>query len=568
MPTLVCVPITVSHEPADDARTRSDMREARDGGADLIELRIDSAFDGGTGDDVRDAALVRRVRGLIEDSPLPVVLTCRLASEGGDYDGDEVDRISLFEKLTAASATPPAYLDVEWASFSRSANIAQKVRLCVRHPQQQRPVTTGLVLSAHDFGGRPKDLMRRAAAMSEAASEGVVKVAFRARSLRDALDALELPAQLGRPTIALAMGEFGLASRVLAGKFDAFLTFAALRTSSATAPGQPTLRELLELYRFRAVAEHTRVYGIVGWPVAHSMSPLVHNAGFEGVGHDGVYLPLPIAGDGEMPEESYLSFKATLLELIEHERLGVAGVSVTMPHKENLLRLAHERGWGIDPVAAAVGSANTLVRVEGAARSDAAGWRILNTDAPAARAWMEQAIGGSLAGKRVGVLGAGGVARAVAHAAASAGATVVVYARDVSKAQRLCDALSGSMRAGGVTQGMLVAAAWELLSRSCCEVIVNCTPLGMAGGPGEGKSAVAEGLPRGCDTPPMVFDTVYSPLATPTLEVAARAGAKVVDGAGMFVEQAALQFEAWTAAAGPRGLFEKLVRERLGACAG
>src|SRR5690606_19726454 len=122
----------------------------------------------------------------------------------------------------------------------------------------------------------------------------VLKIAYRARSLRDNIDLFELLASRDRPTIALGMGEFGLMSRVLAGKFGGFLTFAGVRARGATAPGQQSLRELLDLYRFRSIGPQTRVYGVIGYPVAQSLSPSIHNAGFEALGHDGVYLPLPI----------------------------------------------------------------------------------------------------------------------------------------------------------------------------------------------------------------------------------------------------------------------------------
>jgi len=559
--TLVCVPLTV----LEDDRTIEEMRRALDAGADIIELRLDTIFEGEGGSDTHDthdthdAAIVRRIRTLIKSSPLPVILTCRVASEGGDYDGDEADRISLFERLTAASASSPAYLDVEWSSFSRSAIIAQKVRLCVRHPGQQRDVTSGLILSTHDFSGRPTDLMRRVLAMSEQAAASVVKVAFRARSLRDALEALDLPGQSSRPTIALAMGEFGLASRVLAGKFGAFLTFAALRSERTTALGQPTIAELLGLYRFRSITPATSVYGVVGWPIGHSLSPLVHNAGFEAINHDGVYLPLPIGVDESDAEASYLSFKATMLELIEHPRLTLCGVSVTMPHKEHLLRLARERGWSIDAVTESVGSANTLTL---AATGSVARASVKNTDAPAVAVWLTQAIGGGLAGKRIGILGAGGVARAAAHAAASAGATVIIYARDVSKAQRLCDDIAVSLsRSASFIK--LVAAAWDLIPKNCCDAIINCTPLGMSGTPGAAQSPMDLAAINGCGRDTIYFDTVYSPVQTPLLALARSASRRTVDGVGVFVEQAALQFETWTGTAAPRALFERIVRVRL-----
>lgn len=556
--TLVCVPLTPL-DAADDNRTIEEMQQAKSGGADIIELRIDSIFDGSTGSDTEDGALIKRIRSLIDACPLPLILTCRIASEGGDYDGDESDRISLFEKLTAASKSPPAYLDVEWASFSRSANIAQKVRLCVRHPGQLRDVASGLILSTHDFTGRPQDLMRRVLAMSEQASASVVKVAFRARSLRDALEALDLPAQTTRPTIALAMGEFGLASRILAGKFGAFLTFAALRSERATAPGQPTLSELIDLYRFRAIGPSTSVYGVVGWPVGHSLSPLVHNAGFDAIKHDGVYLPLPIGVDESDPEASYLSFKATMLELIEYPRLSLRGVSVTMPHKEHLFRLARECAWSIDTVASAIGSANTLA-IESS--GPVANIAIMNTDAPAISLWLAQGLGTSLSGKRIGILGAGGVARAAAYAAARSGATVVVYARDGAKAQKLCDDISAGLTREGKS-AKLVAAAWDLIPKSCCDAIINGTPLGMSGGTGADQSPMDRAAIEGCGRDTVYFDTVYSPVETPLLALARGAGRRTIDGVGMFVEQAALQFETWTDTGAPRGLFDRIVREKL-----
>ena len=140
------------------------------------------------------------------------------------------------------------------------------------------------------------------------------------------------------------MGEQGLISRVLAKKFGAFLTFASLREENATAPGQVTIDQMKNLYRWDALNEKTKVYGVVGSPVAHSMSPAIHNAGFEAAGHDGIYLPLLV-------NPGYESFKAFMETFLAFAPLDMAGLSITIPHKENALRYLKEKNAEIEPLA-------------------------------------------------------------------------------------------------------------------------------------------------------------------------------------------------------------------------
>ncbi len=528
---------------------------ARDQGADLVEFRIDEFFNG-SGDEQETKAVVR----LVAESPLPCIVTCRVVSEGGGYDGDEMERVALYERLGRSEGKgehPPKYLDIELASYLKSANLRQKVDLAVGIPDTAQPGETraSLILSVHDMGGRPADLMRRLAALNAQAGAAVLKVAYLARSLRDSLELLDLPAQAHKPMIALGIGEFGLVSRVLAPKFGGFLTFAALRPTTTTAPGQPTVRELLDLYRFRAIGAKTAVYGVVGWPVTHSLSPLVHNAGFDEVRHDGVYVPLPI-GAGEDEESTYLSLKATLLELIHHPRLTLRGVSVTAPHKENVMRLARESGWEIVPSAAGIGAANTLA-ITRDGEGNATNVQVLNTDALGAADCLTEAVG-SLAGKSVGVVGAGGVGRAVAYGAARNGATVVIYSRNLEKAARverdIEEALPGAK---------IVVAETGLLAKTCCDALVNCTPVGMRDGPEpEGVAVPLEQMTQ-CDRTMVIMDTVYAPLETPLLKAAKRLGFKTVDGASLFVRQAEAQFNLWAGRPAPAGLFDRLVRGQL-----
>lgn len=558
--TLLCVPIMVE----DVEEGLRDARIARDAGADLLEYRVDQLFHGET-DESGVAAIVR----LVDESPLPCIVTCRSASEGGDYDGDDAGRVALWEHLGSAAGTtlspkfPPRYLDIEHATYARSANLRQKVNLAVNHPAQVRESVSSLILSAHDFQGRPANLARLLADMQACPAARVLKLAWRARSIRDNLEAFELLRHRDRPTIALCMGEFGLMSRVLAPKFGGFLTFASLRDTAATAPGQPTISELTSLYRFRSIDSATRLFGVLGWPVGHSLSPAVHNAGFEARSENAVYLPLPVPPEWE-------HFKATLLALLDDPHLDFRGCSVTLPHKEHLVRLAREdqsRRWTIDPSAERCGAGNTLI-VE-----DENSCRVINTDAPAAVAALAPALGGTVEGRRIAVIGSGGVARAVSAGLIEAGATVVVYGRSNERAQRLVEELTRSTSGGlDAAPGKVVAGPWEKLCLSCCEAYVNCTPVGMKGGPDEPGSVISQEGMRTLPAESVIFDTVYAPLKTPLLSIARCEGRPAIDGLRMFVEQAALQFTAWQGLGrvasdrfDPRRLFDRVARETLSA---
>ena len=152
---------------------------AAEHGADLVEYRIDEFTD--------DA---KAITTLVEQSPLPCIITCRPTWEGGLYDGNDQERIALLEHA-GVGERQPAYVDVELAAYQRSANLRQKVNLVVDHPGQVRPTDTGLILSSHDFETRPPDLLQRIEAMAAASACRVIKVAWMARSLRDNLEAFE-----------------------------------------------------------------------------------------------------------------------------------------------------------------------------------------------------------------------------------------------------------------------------------------------------------------------------------------------------------------------------------------
>lgn len=502
----------------------ADAARAAEFGATLIEYRLDAFLD--------DPA---QIDALLARSPLPSIVTCRPTWEGGLYDGDEPARLEALERA-AATTPPPSYIDLELAAGEQS----DAARSLMTRPADPAAAPR-LILSTHDFRGRPAQLHQKLAAMAETPACRVIKVAWHARSLRDNLEAFEILAHQYKPTIALCMGEFGLPSRVLAKKFGALLTFASLDRQSATAAGQPTLDELKHLYRWDAIGPATRVFGVIGDPVAHSRSPAIHNAGFDAVGFDGVYLPLRI------PPE-YEHFKATVGAWLDHAPLHFSGASVTIPHKQNLMRFVEEAGGAVEPLAQRIGAANTLIR-----RADDTLYAC-NTDYAAALDAVCEALGiarEALRGRRVAVLGAGGAARAIVAGFAHHGASVVVYNRTRDKAEQLARAFADE-------PGKVVVGAMDKLADCCCEIIINCTPLGMH--PNTDASPIDAAAMKHWNERTLVFDTIYNPVRTKLLEQAERAGCRTVTGVEMFVRQAAAQFEHWTGTSAPLETFRQAMQ--------
>ena len=528
--TLLCVPIFV--ESVDQARR--DAAQAAEAGADIVELRIDTFTEPAGAIPARNSK-ADEIRQLLGAAGLPPsIVTCRPTWEGGNSELPEDERLALFFELAESDAQ---YLDMEWKALPAASQITGI-------PQDSRP---RLIVSSHDFKGRPDRLTNLFAEMNAGEGE-VVKLAWMARSVRDNLEAFELLQHRQKPTVALCMGEAGLASRVLAKKFGAFLTFASLRDESATAPGQVTIRDMKRLYRWDAIGPLTKVYGVVASPVAHSMSPAVHNAAFDHTSHDGVYLPLLV-------NPGYESFKAFMESFVPFEGLDLSGLSVTLPHKENALKYLREKGAEVEELAQRIGAVNTIT-IDRSGPEPAL--RGVNTDYAAILDSITDKLNitrGRLADLRVAVIGAGGTGRTAVAALARYGATVVVYNRTRDKADALAQEFNGH-------EGRVVAASMDKLCDSCCHVFINTTSVGMH--PNVNESPLGERAPKFTpDT--LVFDTIYNPMKTKLLQQAEAAGARTIGGVEMFVRQAAAQFEAWTGLKAPADVMRRVVEERLGA---
>ena len=265
------------------------------------------------------------------------------------------------------------------------------------------------------------------------------------------------------------------------------------------------------------------------------MSPAVHNAAFDATGFDGLYLPLLV-------NPGYESFKAFMESFIHFDGLHLSGLSVTIPHKENALRYLKEKGAAIDDISERIGAVNTIVI--GPNHS----LRGLNTDYSAVTNLV-----GDVRGKRVAVLGAGGTGRTAVAAMAAAGATVVVYNRTRDRA----DAVAAEFNGRG---GKVVAADWDKLCDSCCQVYINTTSIGMH--PNLDASPLRDRPPE-FTAQTLVVDVIYNPVKTRLLKDAEAAGATVVGGVEMFVAQAAVQFTSWTDLPAPIDLMRSALLSRL-----
>lgn len=494
------------------------LAQARAGGAEMIELRLDYLAH-------PSAEECRVMVAEAKRTGLPVVATCRAAGEGGRFAGSEEEREDLLEAVLGAE---PDYVDVELATWGRWSD-ARRRRWAAR-PRQ-------LILSSHDFAGLPGDLGERVRALC-ATPAAVVKVAYTAQSLEEAFAALDVlhEGAGGKGLAALAMGEAGSITRLLAKKLGAFLTFASLERGAESAPGQGTLAEMRGVYRWEAVGPQTRVLGVIGRPVGHSLSPALHNAAFAATGYDGIYLPLDVGA-------GYEHFRAAVEGLRGRPWLHVRGLSVTLPHKENALRWLEEAGGTVEAPARRIGAVNTIVF-----ESDG-GVRGYNTDyAGALEALGEKLPGGraGLGGMSAAVIGAGGVARAIVAGLVDAGAVVTVFNRTAERARQLAGEFGCR------------ALPLEELGRQEARLLVNATSVGMH------PKAEAAAVDSCCLRPGMmVFDTVYNPARTRLLREAEEAGATVVDGVSMFVNQAAGQFERFTGRAAPKDLMRRVVEGLL-----
>jgi 3-dehydroquinate dehydratase/shikimate dehydrogenase len=323
------------------------------------------------------------------------------AGGGGLFQGSRDEEIEI---LAQAARSGCGWCDVEIETAKRMA----------RGDLERALSPARVMVSYHDFDGTPRNLAGIVRGLRRAGGHAW-KVAAHSRSVSDSVRVCELAGTRG-DLVAIPMGEFGLAGRVLSLRMGSALAYAAVE--QATAPGQLSLEAMTDLYRAGQLTRRTRVYGVIGDPIGHSLSPLLHNTAFRARKFDAVFVPFLVRNLGEF--------------LGAMRGFAVAGLSVTIPHKETIVRLLDE----CDPLAARIGAVNTVV-VRGGGRLYG-----YNTDYVGVLRSLERRM--RLAGSRVLLFGAGGAARAAAFALAQAGSIVCLCARRPERARELARAVAGA----------------------------------------------------------------------------------------------------------------------------
>lgn len=491
---MICVSIGRSRHK----HMKAEHRHLVECGAKLVELRLDY---------ITSRVNIAR---LLRDRPCPVVATCRREADGGKFKGTEEQRLMI---LRSAIAEGVDYIDLE-------DDIAKSIP---RYGKTKR------IISYHNFRNTPEDLRGLHDKLSECDAD-IVKIATMANNPHDNLRMLEMMQQSESPTVGMCMGDMGTPSRILAGKFGAPFTYATFHHERALAPGQLSFQQMNETYFYEQINEDTDVYGVIADPVGHSLSPMIHNAAFRDVGINAVYVPFRV------PSEALQKFVEDV------PRLGVLGLSVTIPHKETIGNHLSK----VDPAVKGISAVNTVLF----RNSGVIGY---NTDYKAAMDSLENATGtigadpSPLKGRRVLVLGAGGAARAVMYGLKQRNATTFISSRTMKRTEQLADEFEGK------------AIEWDARHKVPAEIIINCTPIGMHPNVDETPFKKTNLRPT-----QIIFDTVYNPESTLLIKNARELKCQTVTGVDMFVGQAALQFYLFTGKAAPIPLMRELLKRALG----
>ena len=463
-----------------------------DEGIKLVELRAD---------------FLRREpdwKRLIPARPTATVVTVRRQQDGGLWRDTEEKRLSV---LRAAIAEGPEFVDLEVDIAWQIPPFGNTRRIISYHNTETMPEN---LEGLHREMMSKKPFFLKIAVSPKTIEEMCLFLAF---VQKKNIETKKLLGDKGFRVVGICMGELGKAARILSKRFSMPYTYATFSEDRMIAPGMLVYKDLLDLYHYDQIDPTTAVYTIIGNPVGHSLSPLVHNRSFTEQKINAVYVPFPLE-DFNVGE---LMHRAPVF--------GIQGASVTIPHKVAVIKYLTK----MDPAVEKIGACNTVVFRQ----SERIGY---NTDYMAAMSGIEQALGGQpadevsvLEGKTALVLGAGGAGRALAYGLARRGARVTVTDSDADRSVELARHIGGEY------------ATWDMRESIQPDILVNCTPIGMY--PNVNETPYSKSLIR---TSMLVFDAVYNPEHTLLVKAAQEKGCKVVTGVEMFVGQACLQFKLFT----------------------
>lgn len=522
-----------------DSMRRADPR------ADLLELRLD----GFAAPDERQEIdnLCRcfdRLDSTVDEKLLarPLIFTLRPREQGGSSHLAQKERLELILRCVRAASAARVRCGSSFVKDFIDLEL-DAAEACARREAMTGETVcdwTQTICSFHDFNGVPENLEGILRRMKNTPAR-ILKIAVAVQESVDGLMVFQLLRRNAdeaveqansnerRELIALAMNDAGKWTRVLGVARGSFLTYAATGEMHTTAPGQTTVAELHDLYRIKRIDARTVVTGIIGAPVAHSLSPQMHNEAFAVRKLNYVYLPFQVADLSQFIKR----FAARRTREID---FNLRGLSVTAPHKTRIIPYLDR----VSQRAREIGAVNTITIEDGELCGD-------NTDAAGFLVPLCEKM--SIERASVAVRGAGGAARAAVWSLRRAGARVTVFARRLEKAKALADEF-------GADAALLTADA----RFGKFDVIVNTTPLGTIGeliNEAPARRAQLSGAR-------LAYDLVYNPCETLFLREAAAAGVETLGGLQMLVEQAARQFEMWTNESAPRVEMLAAARAALG----
>ncbi len=517
--THLTVPIAAQN--LDGAKRQ--IRAVLASGAEILELRADYL----------ENLSVRLIKKLIAEAKaatkgeLPIIVTCRDKRQGGAIAYPQQLRVDVLAGALDAGAE---FIDFEYEDFLAAEN-QERIKLALSQSSKSR-----LIISAHNFETKFANIAGLYRDISAVYPAAIAKLVYIANHINDCFGAFDLLHQTSGERIVFCMGGAGLISRILAKKLGSFLTFASIDESKATAPGQISIEQLRELYRWDSINSNTELYGVIGSPVAHSLSPAIHNACFADSGINKLYLPLLVEGGKD-------EFDQFMHNVLARNWLGFRGFSVTIPHKQNAADYVRANQGFVEPLSQRIGAVNTLL-IDADGKLSA-----YNTDYAAALDAITSAMKITRAGLKdmpVGLIGAGGVARAIVAGLSDAGAKIKIYNRTIPKAERLAAEFDCEFAGLGDLPNIKV------------KLLINATSIGMH------PDIDATPFPQEYLKKDMVvFDTVYNPAETLLLKQAKKRGAKTIDGLSMFINQAAAQFKLFTGTGATPQIMRKTVSDLL-----
>lgn len=445
--------------------------------ADIIEIRLDYISELSKGD----------IDEIISKKPCPLIMTCRKKEEGGQFKGSEGERIGILKKCLKAD-----YVDIE---FSAGKEIISELT--------ENKGSSKIIVSYHNFEALPGNIEQIFEEI-KATNCDIVKIACMANSLEDNLRMFELIRKAKAEKtdiIGLCMGEKGEISRVLNLAYGSYLTYGYLEKGRQSAPGQLSCEFLKRVYGADKLdLDGLKIYGLVGRPVSKSRGYIVHNLAFKEMELNAVYVNFLV----DDLEEFIKNFKGI-----------VAGLSVTMPYKQEIIQYLDK----IEPIAKKVGAVNTVSIRDGKLVGH-------NTDVYGAIEAIEEKI--KIEGKNVVIFGAGGAARAIGYGIVEKKGNLIIVNRTAEKGKKLGAEL-------GVEFKSKEKIDWQNI-----DILINATSVGMM--PDINESPIEKEYLHNM----VVFDTVYNPPITKMLDMAENNGCTIISGIRMFIYQAAKQFELWT----------------------